>query len=127
MELDEQHKTRALVVDDDRDVAEFVKIVLEGAGCEVRRAWNGDQALAVAEWFQPEIVFLDVVIPEQMGWLVCAKLKMAQPAPVVVVVTGVVEEANDRFAEFVHADLLIRKPFSEADILRPLTELVLAD
>ena len=126
MFFDQRHKTRALVVDDDPDVAEFAKIVLEEAGCEVGLASDGDQALAVADWFHPDIVFLDIVIPEQDGWLVCAKLKLTRPAPIIVVVTGVIEEANERFAEFVHADMLIRKPFSDANILRALNELVLA-
>ena len=65
-----------LVVDDDPDVVDFMTHLLQSANCNVRSAANGDQALQEVESLCPDIVFLDIDIPEQDGWLVCFKLKM---------------------------------------------------
>ena len=108
---------RALVVDDDPDIREFVSGLLESAGCEVHVAADGGQALIQSYEFQPEIVFLDIKIPEQYGWLVCAKLKLVEPSPTVVLMTGLTWDYLDSFSEFVKADDVLRKPFSAEDVL----------
>ena len=108
---------RALVVDDDPDIRAFVGALLESAGCEVHVAADGEQALIQSYEFQPEIVFLDIKIPEQEGWLVCAKLKLVEPSPTVVLMTGLTCDDLDSFSEFVKADDVLRKPFSADDVL----------
>ena len=112
-----------LVVDDDPDVVEIMTHFLRSANCNVRSATNGDQALQEADSFCPDIVFLDIDIPEQDGWLVCFKLKMREKAPPIVLITGRTEENTDRFADFVHADGVLRKPFSSDDVLRVMEEM----
>ncbi len=109
---------RALVVDDDPDIREFVSCVLESAGCEVQIAADGEQALIEAFEFQPEIIFLDVGLPKQFGWLVCAKLKLIEPSPQVILITGLVSDDVDSFSEFVKAGDVLQKPFSAEDVLR---------
>jgi len=112
-----------LVVDDDPDVVGFMTHFLQSANHEVRSAVNGDQALQEAESFCPDIVFLDIDIPEQDGWLVCFKLKMREKAPPIVLITGRTDENTDRFAEFVHADGVLRKPFTSDDVLSVIEEM----
>ena len=124
MLVSENKHSRILVVDDDWHVAEFVAFVLGSTGHGVRVAHDGDEALRIAAWFRPDIIFLDIILPDQDGWLVCAKLKLLPTSPAIVLVTGFAEEDSDRFASFVHADRLIRKPFSEEDVLQAVTELV---
>ena len=111
-------KPRILVVDDEPDTRTFVGRVLESAGCEVRFAVDGEQALIEAIDFQAEVVFLDVAIPLQYGWLVCAKLKLVEPSPIVVLMTGLDCDDLSSFSEFVKADDVLRKPFSAEDVLR---------
>ena len=115
-------RVSALVVDDDPDVVDFMSHVLRSAGCEVCVARDGDEALQQAEANDPDIVFLDINIPEQDGWLVCRKLKLPDAAPRIALITGRVEDDTDRFAAFVHADDVLRKPFSEDDVLRATDE-----
>ncbi len=117
MSIDNLRPVRALVVDDDSDIREFVSDLLESAGCEVRSAGDGEQALIQACEFRPDIVYLDIKIPEQFGWLVCAKLKLIEPSPTVVLMTGLVCDDIDSFSEFVKADDVLRKPFSAEDVL----------
>ncbi len=113
-----------LVVDDDPDVIDFLREVLSSAHCEVHTAKDGDEALQQADACKPDFVFLDIRIPEQDGWLVCSKLKLRPKAPTIVLITGLAEDNTDRFADFVHADEVLRKPFSEQDVLRVLDTLV---
>ena len=54
---------KVLIVDDNADVAEITALLLKGAGCEVRVAYDGATALDAAEAFQPEIVFMDLGMP----------------------------------------------------------------
>ena len=117
MSIDNSEPIRALVVDDDPDIREFVSGVLESVGCEVHVAADGEQALVQAFEFQPEIVFLDVNLPKQFGWLVCAKLKLIEPSPTVILMTGLTCDDLDSFSEFVKAGDVLRKPFSAEDVL----------
>ena len=117
MSIDNSEPIRALVVDDDPDIREFVSGVLESVGCEVHVAADGEQALIQAFEFQPEIVFLDVNLPKQFGWLVCAKLKLVEPSPTVILITGLTCDDLDSFSEFVKAGDVLRKPFLADDVL----------
>ncbi len=117
MSIDNSEPIRALVVDDDPDIREFVSGVLESVGCEVHVAADGEQALTQAFEFQPDIVFLDINLPKQFGWLVCAKLKLIEPSPAVILITGLTCDDLDSFSEFVKAGDVLRKPFSAEDVL----------
>ncbi|MCA9123260.1 MAG: response regulator [Planctomycetaceae bacterium] len=109
-----------LVVDDDSDVVDFMAHVLRSENCEVCLAADGEQALEQADNNELDVVFLDINIPEQDGWLVCSKLKMKLEGPRIVLMTGRTEDDTDRFAHFVHADDVLKKPFSDTEVLRIL-------
>ena len=117
MSIDNSEPIRALVVDDDPDIREFVSGVLESVGCKVQLAADGEQALIQAFEFQPEIVLLDINLPKQFGWLVCAKLKLIEPSPTVILITGLTCDDLESFSEFVKAGDVLRKPFSAEDVL----------
>ena len=115
-----EQRLSTLVVDDDSDVVEFMTHVLRSANCDVYSAVDGEQALEQAEANDLDVVFLDINIPEQDGWLVCSKLKIRIDGPRIVLITGRTESDTDRFARFVHADDVLKKPFSEEEVLRIL-------
>jgi len=58
----------------------------------------------------------------QDGWLVCSKLKLAKSAPTIVFMTGETRKDLEQFAEFVHADELLRKPFGVKEIEQVIDE-----
>jgi CheY-like chemotaxis protein len=66
---------KVLIVDDNADVAEITALLLKGAGCEVRVAYDGATALDAAEAFQPEIVFMDLGMPELDGFEACRRIR----------------------------------------------------
>ena len=108
---------KVLIVDDEPDTVDVVSRMLEGNGFEVARAYDGDQALELAYRLKPALVLLDVMMPEQDGWLVCAKLKSVEPAPKIVIFTVLKHGEADRFSEFVHADGILHKPFTREQLL----------
>jgi CheY-like chemotaxis protein len=68
---------RVLIVDDNPDVAEISALLLKGAGCEVRVAYDGHEALAMVEEFQPEMVFMDLGMPGLDGYEVSRRIRAA--------------------------------------------------
>lgn len=124
MTAEQRPLASVLVVDDNPDIVEFMTQVLAAAGCEVRSARDGEQALQEADAFSADVVFLDIVIPEQDGWLVCSKLKSSPKSPAIVLMTGHPDHKTDRFASFVDADEVLKKPFCQEDVLRVLKKLL---
>lgn len=66
---------KILLVDDEHDILEFVKYNLEKEGYWIQTAHNGKNALELASNFQPELILLDIMMPEMDGIEVCHKLR----------------------------------------------------
>ena len=81
---------RILVVDDNRDLTEAAAFLLTTCGHDVRTAFDGQAALEIAREFQPEVVLLDIGLPEMDGYEVARRLRVQFGArsPVLVAVTG---------------------------------------
>jgi PAS domain S-box-containing protein len=69
------HPRRVLIVDDNLDTADSIAMLLERSGHEVNVAYSADKALAVAAEFQPEVVLLDIGLPEMDGYEVARRLR----------------------------------------------------
>jgi CheY-like chemotaxis protein len=69
------HSSRVLVVDDDRDGAEALAILLRLAGHTVETAYDGVEALSAAERFRPQVVLLDVAMPDLDGFDVAVRMR----------------------------------------------------
>jgi CheY-like chemotaxis protein len=83
-------KRRLLVVDDNRDAAESMSMLLQMWGHEVVFAYDGPSALETAEQWQPEAVFLDIGLPGMDGYEVAARLRELPHAKgaVLIAITG---------------------------------------
>ena len=68
-------KKRILVIDDDQECIEFAKLVLTADGFDVITAMDGVEGVEKASTERPDLIVLDVVMPEQDGWDTCDKLK----------------------------------------------------
>jgi CheY-like chemotaxis protein len=76
----EHHKLRlnrrtVLIADDQADSIEALALLVEWSGREVLRASDGKQALLLARKYQPELIFLDIAMPEVSGYEVCQRLR----------------------------------------------------
>jgi CheY-like chemotaxis protein len=83
-------RRRLLVVDDNKDAAESMSMLLEMWGHEVAFAYDGPSALETAEQWQPEAVFLDIGLPGMDGYEVAERLRELPQAKgaVLIAITG---------------------------------------
>jgi two-component system OmpR family response regulator len=104
---------RILVVDDEPNIVELLHTALRFVGFEVRAATTGAQALAAAERFRPDLVVLDVMLPDVDGFEVCRRLRALLPQVRVVFLTARNQAADAVTGLTVAgADEYVRKPFS---------------
>jgi two-component system, OmpR family, alkaline phosphatase synthesis response regulator PhoP len=110
---------RVLVVEDEQDVAELIRFNLAREGYDVRVALNGSEALRQVREFRPEVILLDIMVPQLNGWEVCRRLKHepeTQAVPVIMV-TGRVEEGDKVVGLELGADDYVTKPFSPRELV----------
>lgn len=79
---------RVLVVDDERDAADTMALLLKLHGHEVRTAYNGHEALQVAQSFSPHVTLLDLVMPQSDGLSVGRTFRQDHPSCHLIMVTG---------------------------------------
>lgn len=109
--------TTVLVVDDDQDIQLLLRLELQAEGYIVVTADNGLEALDRIPALEPDVVLLDVMMPELDGWGVLEQL--VEPKPAVIVISGL---ATDRAGHYRHAVELgalgfVSKPFDSAKLL----------
>ena len=106
-------KKRILLVDDDREIVESMRIALETLGYDILVARDGNQGLALAEREDPDLVILDMMMPKRSGFLVLEKLRRTRPVPLrVIMVTANEGSRHKAYAEMLGVDDYIRKPFA---------------
>jgi len=100
------------VVDDSDDMARSLQILLEHRGHETRVVHDGPAALLAFRIYQPDVVLLDVGLPEMSGYDVVRQLRdePAERAPLIVAVSGYGQEADERRAIEAGFDAHITKP-----------------
>ena len=115
-----------LIADDDPFVRKLIVTTLEDvAGFELVEAADGREAVEVAMRDRPELVFLDVDMPEVDGFEACRRLR-ADPhtaRAMIVMLTAAAGDSAEREAETAGADLFLSKPFSPLALLRLVDEL----
>jgi DNA-binding response OmpR family regulator len=118
-------KKRILLVDDDREIIESMKIALEASGYEVLIARDGNQGLAVADREDPDLVILDMMMPKRSGFLVLEKLRRSRPVPTrIIMVTANEGSRHKAYAETLGVDDYIRKPFAMDRLLDSVERLL---
>ncbi len=111
--------TRILVVDDNRDAADSLGILLEFLGSEVRVVHDGPAALREIEAFRPAVVLLDIGMPGMDGHEVARKVRERSAAITLIAVTGWGQEEDHRRSQEAGFDHHLVKPV-DLDALRSL-------
>jgi len=116
---------RILLVDDDPEIVESMKAVLESRGHTILVARDGNQGLALAEKDAPDLVVLDMMMPKRSGFLVLEKLRRSNPTPIrVIMITANEGSRHKAYAEMLGVDDYIRKPFAMDRLLESVERLL---
>ena len=107
---------RILVIEDDEDVARLEQTVLERAGYELRVTGNGAEGLELAESYKPDVIVLDVGLPDISGLDVCTSLSNSNNA-FILMVSGHSREQDILLGLGLGADDYITKPFSGNELV----------
>jgi DNA-binding response OmpR family regulator len=118
-----------LVVDDDRDIAQVIKVTLESKAFEVEVAYDGKQALASAKKRKPNAVVLDLMMPKMSGIQVLNALRADAttrdiPVLMLTAATKYSEKPDTYWKEKVGVDDYVSKPFEPMELLARVENLV---
>jgi two-component system alkaline phosphatase synthesis response regulator PhoP len=108
--------SRILVVDDDPGIVKLVRAYLEQVGFEVAVAYDGKKAMQIARNDRPDLVILDLMLPEMDGWDVCRALRKESDVPIIML-TARVEESDKLIGLELGADDYVTKPFSPRELV----------
>lgn len=121
-EREEERKGLVLVVDDDKNSSDLLSIVLREAGYSVAFLSNGKSVLEVAKKLKPDIITLDVFLPDTNGWLVLRQLKNdPQTASIPVLIISMTN--NNELGIALGATYSFTKPIKRAEIVGSLKEI----
>ena len=107
---------RALVVEDDPNIAELLRLYLGKDGFEVMISGDGGKAEASFDLFQPDVVLLDIMLPNKDGWSICRDLRKKSATPIIMLTAKGETEDKVNGLEM-GADDYITKPFEVKELL----------
>jgi len=113
-----------LVVDDDPDLREIVRMMLDCSGYQVRCAGNGKEAVEAVANRMPAVVLLDMLMPVMDGWQCARELRARYGRSVPIVVVTAAEHARARADQVGDVDDVLSKPFDMDDLLRVVARFV---
>lgn len=107
---------RILVVDDEKPIADILKFNLQKEGYEVFCAYDGVEALEKVEEVQPEMILLDIMLPQKDGMEVCREVRKKYDMPIIML-TAKDSEIDKVLGLELGADDYVTKPFSTRELL----------
>ena len=107
---------KILVVDDDKNICELLRLYLEKEGFEVVMAHDGEEAVARFESEKPSLILLDIMMPKLDGWQVCRQIRQKSDCPIIMLTAK--GEAFDKVLGLeLGADDYVVKPFDTKEIV----------
>ena len=107
---------KILIVDDDENICELLRLYLEKDGFETRSAFDGEQALAMAGEYAPDLILLDIMLPKLDGWQVCRQIRKISETPIIML-TAKGETFDKVLGLELGADDYVTKPFDTKEVL----------
>ncbi len=114
-----------LLVDDDNEIVESMRTVLDSKGFRVIVARDGNAGLTVAERENPDLIVLDMMMPKKSGFLVLEKLK-GRPGGLIptIMITGNEGSRHRAYAEMLGVCDYIRKPFAMEKLVKSVEKIL---
>ena len=107
---------RVLIVDDDTNICELLRLYLEKEGFQTVIANDGESAVSVFKEEQPDIVLLDVMLPLLDGWQVCREIRKTSNVPIIML-TAKGETFDKVLGLELGADDYVTKPFDTKEVV----------
>ncbi|MBI3458046.1 MAG: response regulator [Candidatus Rokubacteria bacterium] len=119
-------RRKILVVEDDAALVKVLRTLLESAGYEVRAEGRGSSALSCVSNEQPDLVILDLGLPDMDGNEVCRRLRQfLHPWAMPILILTARAAASDQLRGFAHgADAYVTKPFDVPELLKTIALLL---
>ena len=112
-----EEKKTVLIVEDEKSIADIIRINLEREGYASLTAYDGEAGLAMALEHNPDLILLDVMLPKLLGFDVCARLREKGNSVPVIILTAREEEEDKVRGLELGADDYITKPFSMRELM----------
>lgn len=109
-------KKKILVVDDEKPIADILQFNLTKEGYEVVCAYDGNEALEMVEETQPDLVLLDIMLPQKDGMEVCKEIRKKYDMPIIML-TAKDSEIDKVLGLELGADDYVTKPFSTRELI----------
>ena len=107
---------KILIVEDDGNIADLIRIYLEKDGFDVRIAGDGGSGIQMFREYAPDLILLDVMLPVMDGWKVCSMIRKTDKTPIIMITAK--EETDDKVHGLeLGADDYITKPFEVKELL----------
>ncbi len=107
-----------LLVDDDKEILEALRVILESKGYRILTARDGDEGIEAAERKAPDVVVVDMMMPRKSGFLVLERLKSnGVSCPKIIMMTANEGTRHRAYAEVLGVDDYLRKPFAIEKLL----------
>ena len=121
--------TRALIVDDSTTIVAVLRRLLQQNAYQTWEAYNAEDALEIARDLQPEVIFLDIVLPGMDGFAALRTLRR-DPATrdiPVIMISGNQQATEQFYVQRIGADDFMKKPFSRAEVFARIERLLDAE
>ncbi len=107
---------KILVVDDEKKIVDIVRAYLEREGYQVMVAYDGKSALELARRQLPDLIVLDLMLPEITGWDICRSLRRTSDVPIIMLTAR--DETTDKIVGLeLGADDYVTKPFDPKELV----------
>ena len=107
---------KILIVDDDENICELLRLYLEKDGFETVVANDGEQAVDYAAKYMPDLILLDIMLPKLDGWQVCREIRKSSDVPIIML-TAKGETFDKILGLELGADDYISKPFDTKEVI----------
>ncbi|MBR2343384.1 MAG: response regulator transcription factor [Clostridia bacterium] len=107
--------TKLLIVDDDPNICDMLRLYFENEGYKVKTAGDGVEGLQSFKLYDPDLVLLDIMMPKKDGWQVCREIREISPKPVIMI-TAKGEVFDKVLGLELGADDFIVKPFDMKEL-----------
>ena len=108
--------TKILIVDDDVNICELLRIYLEKEGFETEVETDGLRAVSAFNSFNPDLVLLDIMLPHLDGWQICREIRKSSQTPIIMI-TAKGETFDKVLGLELGADDYITKPFETKEVI----------